>query len=286
MTEYNITHINETDSTNDEIKRFAVKGYSHGTVVWAERQTKGRGRLGKSWSSGEGGLFFSVLLRPSTERTVVPGMITLSAGIAVAEAVREHGIEVGLKWPNDVIVNGKKACGILAEASFNDGVAESVVLGIGVNVNIKDFPDELREIATSMYLETGRITDRRLVLSSILKIFGSLYDEASWDENAQVIGRYKELCLNIGKPVILTKAVTGERVEGVGADIDANGGLIIRLADGSAPHITVAHQFRRILKSRTERHPHPYAACFCHLTRGPRNPGGEPYTAPVCRLRA
>jgi BirA family biotin operon repressor/biotin-[acetyl-CoA-carboxylase] ligase len=233
MTRFNIINIDETDSTNDEVKRLAAKGFPHGTAVRANRQTAGKGRTGKSWSSVDGGLFFSVLLRPPAGKAVNPGMITLSAGAAAAETVRSYGAEAGLKWPNDVLVNGKKLCGILAETSAEDGVSGPVVLGIGVNVNIKAFPAGIAAIATSLYLETGETFDCSHIMESILEAFAPLYDKALEGDSALITARYKRLCLNIGKTAVLTNTVTGERIAGLALDVDGGGGLVMRLEDGS-----------------------------------------------------
>jgi BirA family biotin operon repressor/biotin-[acetyl-CoA-carboxylase] ligase len=107
-----------------------------------------------------------------------------------------------------------------------------VALGIGINVDMRDFPDEIAGIATSMYLESGGSFDLRSVLDSVLRVFGPLYDQGQNGETAPIISRYKDLCLNIGRTVILTKAVTGERVTGTAFGVDDGGGLIIRLPDG------------------------------------------------------
>ncbi|MDR1703237.1 MAG: biotin--[acetyl-CoA-carboxylase] ligase [Clostridiales bacterium] len=237
MTQFNIINIDETDSTNNEVKKLAAKGFPHGTVVRAERQTAGKGRSGKSWSSVDGGLFFSVLLRPPAEMAVNPGMITLSAGIAAAETARSFGVKAGVKWPNDVLAGGRKPyrkfCGILAETSAEDGVSGPVVLGIGVNVNIKKFPTDIAGIATSMYLETGGAFDSVLIMESILQAFTPLYYKALDGDSALIIARYKQLCLNIGEVVTLTNTVTGERITGLVLDVDGGGGLVMRLEYGS-----------------------------------------------------
>ncbi|MEI7927832.1 MAG: biotin--[acetyl-CoA-carboxylase] ligase [Verrucomicrobiales bacterium] len=154
----------EVDSTNDEIRRLALAGADDGTVVVADRQTAGRGRRGAAWMCPPGeALAFSLLVRPKEPKALWP-RLALASGLAVAEALESHGVECGIKWPNDVWVCGKKICGVLVEAG-----SDFAIIGIGVNVNVAGFPEELNTSATSLLLETGVPADRAGVLASILR---------------------------------------------------------------------------------------------------------------------
>lgn len=154
----------EVDSTNDEIRRLALASAADGTVVLADRQTAGRGRRGAAWVCPPGqALAFSVLVRPEEPKALWP-RLALAAGLAVAEALELQGVVTGIKWPNDVWIDGKKICGVLVEAG-----SDFAIIGIGVNVNVPSFPDELAETATSLLIESGEPHDRAGVLASILR---------------------------------------------------------------------------------------------------------------------
>lgn len=148
------------ESTNDEAARLAASGAAHGTVVTARSQRAGRGRHGRAWYSPEHeNLYYSCVLRPACEPSAAPP-ITLAAGLAVADAVeRTTGQKASLKWPNDILLRGRKLAGVLTESSTRGTRLEYVIVGIGVNLNTRAFPDELRDLATSLYLECGHSVD-------------------------------------------------------------------------------------------------------------------------------
>ena len=158
------------DSTNRLLKEWAVQGAAHGTVLIAGRQTGGRGRLGRSFVSPEGGLYLSVLFRPACSLEQAASLSALAA-LAVCRAVRAvAAAEPGIKWPNDVVLNGKKLCGILAESVLGSDGARLVV-GIGVNGNLRleDFPEELRQTAGSLLTETGKRVDLRVLAERLIR---------------------------------------------------------------------------------------------------------------------
>lgn len=177
-----LVYFASTGSTNPDAKRLAEEGAPHGTTVVADRQTAGRGRRGRSWESPAGScIYFTIVLRP----TFAPdkaSMITLVTALAVAEAVSEEtGLPAGIKWPNDIVVNGKKVVGILTELSMTPEMNEIqfLVAGVGVNVNqecAEQFPEELRKTATSLHIEAGRRFDRAKLLARILARFEEDYD--------------------------------------------------------------------------------------------------------------
>jgi BirA family biotin operon repressor/biotin-[acetyl-CoA-carboxylase] ligase len=168
-----------TDSTNRVAMEMAENGAKHGTVVVADAQTAGRGRMGRRWTSPAGkNLYVSLLLRPSVPTVDAP-RLALVAGVALADAVETMGVPASLKWPNDLYCGGRKAAGILAEmASDPDGVRH-VVIGVGLNVNMEeaDFPPDLRSTATSLRIRAGRAFRRVDVLARLLEAFGTRYAE-------------------------------------------------------------------------------------------------------------
>jgi len=154
--------MSECASTNDEAARLARAGAKHGTVVIAERQTAGRGRDGHVWASPPGGLYLSAVLRPSLPLVDVPPM-TLAIGIGVCEAARQAGVAAVLKWPNDVLVGGDKLAGVLVEAQSQGGKLDSVIVGIGINLN-----NEVPEHAISLAAARGHAVDRAVFIGSLL----------------------------------------------------------------------------------------------------------------------
>lgn len=224
----------ELESTNSELLRQAGR-VGAGTVVLAERQTAGRGRRGAPWFSRDGeGLTFSVLLEPEAPRGLWP-RLSLVCGLAVAEAMEGLGIAVEIKWPNDLLIDGRKVCGILVEAG-----AHGVVVGIGINVNGSDFAAELGGRATSMQLAGGREFAREevlgLVLASLRRLAGRL--ERDFPE---VVARIRERCALSGKLVSLEggSGPLQGRVEGVG-----DRGELVVVADDGRHEILQAHEVR------------------------------------------
>ena len=213
------------DSTNNEVKRLAKKGCPQGTTVIAERQTSGKGRFGRVWKSPVGtGLWFSFLLRPEADFSKISG-ITLAAGLGVCRAVRNFmGLDAKIKWPNDVIINNKKICGILTEAAAEADKIKYAVVGIGINVNNRNFPDEIKEKATSLTIENGNIpVDRTEFFKEVL-----FYTEKCIDcylENHIILEDYKVLCATLGRNITV---IRGKNVlKGIAEDISESGDLIV-----------------------------------------------------------
>ncbi len=202
-------------STNIEAKENA--SFPEGSVFVAEEQTAGRGRLSRSWSSEAGaGIYMSILLKPSIAAEQV-SCITLICGLAVCRALGNAGI----KWPNDVVIGGKKVCGILTERLTGG----EIIAGVGVNVNNSKFPEELADIATSLYIEEGKRRDRNMLLAKILNELDSLYAEFLAGGFSAVREEYIKNCVTLGKRVrIITPA--GE-YEAEAVSIAENGGLVI-----------------------------------------------------------
>lgn len=230
----------KVDSTNDVAYSLAEKGIKEGLVILADEQVSGKGRLGRSWSSPpKGGIYMSCVLRPDIIPAEIP-RITLLAAVAVAKAIREFsGLMPEIKWPNDILINGKKVCGILTEMKADQDAVNFIVVGIGVNVNTP--PDELPKIATSLREELS-LTGRHDNLSRVLlarKMLERLDDEyASLKKSgfSPIIDEWKELSNIIGSRV---KVITHNRtLEGQAHDIDQDGSLVVRCARGQMEKVS------------------------------------------------
>lgn len=198
-----VCYFQETDSTNTQAKALAEKGAPHGTIVAADCQLAGKGRRGRVWESPSGrDIYVTLLLRPQIAPVKAP-MLTLVMAMAVAEAVREYtGLEAGIKWPNDIVVSGKKVCGILTEMSVEADYISYVVIGTGINVNQPSFPEELAERASSLYLETGRQWKRAPLLALVLEKFEQYYALFSASEDLSGIQEaYNRILVNAGREV-------------------------------------------------------------------------------------
>ena len=214
------------DSTNACAKTLASMGAEEGTVVIAEYQTAGRGRLGRTWQAESGSnLLFSTIIRPTLEINKV-GLLPFFAAAGAALALETvTGTRCECKWPNDVLMNGKKCCGILLESSFQHNVLDYAVMGIGVNVNQKLFDEDLKDRATSLIQECGREFDRRNVFHQIITSLELLYSEVKNGNFEIVLNEWKTRTTMFGKQVTLTQA--GERLRGRAVALSADGGLII-----------------------------------------------------------
>ena len=218
-------------STNDVAKEAARHGAREGLVVVAETQTAGRGRHGRQWTSPAGNLFLSVLLRPRDP--AVLSLLPLAAGVAVAEAIEAQGVDGQLKWPNDVLVGERKIAGLLAEASTDAGRVDSVVLGVGVNVNLRasDVPAEIAGVTASLFEETGRTHDVRTVAAAVLDRWVLWYDALQAD--AETVRRtWRARSVDWwGQAVEVVSG--GQRVTGLARDIDESGALLLEAPDGA-----------------------------------------------------
>ena len=221
----------ETDSTNLWIKRLAKEGASEGTLALAEFQSAGRGRLGRSWEVPEGtSVMMSILLRPKFEPQYAP-MLTLVMGMAVAKAVKKLGFDVSIKWPNDVVVSHKKICGILTEMGVRDGKIDYAVIGVGINVNIREFPEEMADKATSLYLESGKEFDRSQIPGLVMEAFEKYYEKfAATCDLSGLKEEYESILANYDQPV---RVLAKEPYEGVARGITDGGELLVEKTDGT-----------------------------------------------------
>ena len=221
----------ETDSTNLWIKRLAKEGAPEGTLALAEFQSAGRGRLGRSWEVPEGtSVMMSILLRPKFEPQYAP-TLTLVMGMAVAKAVKKFGFDVSIKWPNDVVVSHKKICGILTEMGVRDGKIDYAVIGVGINVNIREFPEEMADKATSLYLESGREFDRSQIPGLVMEAFEEYYEKfAATCDLSGLKEEYEGILANYNQPV---RVLAKEPYEGVARGITDGGELLVEKTDGT-----------------------------------------------------
>ena len=221
----------EIDSTNEWCKRLSKEDAVHGTLAVAEFQSAGKGRLGRRWVVPEGNsIMMSILLRPDFEPRFA-SMLTLVMGLSVAQAVKELGVDVSIKWPNDVVVSRKKICGILTEMGLEDGKIREVVIGVGINVNLAEIQEDLKDKATSLYLETGKTYDRNLLIGLVMGKFEKNYEKfVQTCDLSPMIDDYNMMLANKCQPVrILDKL---DPYEGVALGIDREGELLVRVADG------------------------------------------------------
>lgn len=223
----------ETDSTNQKAKLFGEEHRENGTLVVAEHQTLGKGRRGRKWESPEGeNIYMSLLLYPQIQTSSAP-QLTLVMAMAVAKGIQEvYGTEVGIKWPNDVVLSGKKICGILTEMSLEAEFISYVVIGVGLNVAQQEFPQEIRDKATSLLLETQKSVSRSELIAEVLRHFEDLYERFLIKENlSDLREEYNALLLNRGKEVRIS--TPKEEYTATGLGINDTGELLVRLEDGS-----------------------------------------------------
>lgn len=235
----NVIYLDTVDSTNTYAKRAAEGSFKEGTVVIADEQTAGRGRLGRNWVSTKGkGIWMSLMLKPDILPADAP-KLTIVAAYAVARALENCcRLEAKIKWPNDIVAGGKKLCGILTEMSAEADDINYVIIGIGINANLEldDFGPEVSGIATSVRIESGRTISRKALVASVLDEFEKAYGIFSRDGSIGfLLDEYKEKSAVLGKDIrVISKK---EEIIGLAVDISMEGHLVVRLADGTSREI-------------------------------------------------
>lgn len=225
-------------STNYLAKELALKGAREGTVIVAETQTSGRGRLKRKWRSPEGGLWISIILRPKAEPKHTP-KLTLMASVAVVKTITQlFSLKAEIKWPNDVLINQKKVCGILTEATTKGNAVQFTILGIGINANfsLSSFPIGLRDSTTTLQEELKKEIELEALLLTLLEeieLYYGLFTKEKfdvilkeWRNQASFLGSYVEV------------ASDNEKFKGWAADIDNDGALIVKLRDQTVRKVT------------------------------------------------
>lgn len=228
----NVVYYPSLTSTNEVAAREAQQGAAEGTIVVADEQTAGRGRLERVWLSPKGSLAMSVILYPGL--SLLPSLIMLASLSVVHGIESATGLRAEIKWPNDVLINGKKVCGILIESDVQGNRVNHSVIGIGINVNLKlaGFP-EISSIATSLSDELGRDVSRLVVLRCLLVEFEKLYRTLS--SSGSIYKDWRDRLVTLGKQV---RATTGNTVyEGVAESVTPDGSLMLRSPDGNLTRI-------------------------------------------------
>jgi BirA family biotin operon repressor/biotin-[acetyl-CoA-carboxylase] ligase len=234
-------------STNDWAKKLAAMGAAEGTVAIAETQTAGRGRLDREWISPKGGLYFTVILRPELDAAEAAKLVFV-ASLAVADVLRdEYCLKIETKWPNDVLVNGRKICGILAEMNTTNQKVNYVALGVGINADLdvrRVFPPSLKPVVTSIENEVGgrvKLEDLfRAVMSKLEKTY-SVFEQKGF---ATILAEWKKYAAFLGQEVEVTNQ--HEKIVGLALDVDKEGALILRLDNGKTRRACVGDVSLRI----------------------------------------
>lgn len=221
-------------STNEHAKTL-VKDVPEGAVVLVDEQTEGRGRFSKQWYSPEGGIWMSVILHPPD-----PSLISLIAGIAVCKTLHMNSILPGIKWPNDIMLNGKKIGGVLTEM-----VDKAVILGIGLNLNIREFPKELKTTASSVFLETKKHLEKKMVFKTLCRQLDDCYMMLKHNKAADLLTEWRHYTILLGQQVIIE--LPDKKIEGKVIDISRDGALIIMRSDGKIVNVVagVCHLRRK-----------------------------------------
>ncbi|MCR4597329.1 MAG: biotin--[acetyl-CoA-carboxylase] ligase [Lachnospiraceae bacterium] len=241
-------YYDETDSTNARIGELAGAGAPDGTLAVADMQTAGRGRRGRGWDSPPGmNIYMSLLLRPDMDPSDAP-MITILMALAVCESVTEVTGEENagddtpaarIKWPNDIVIRGRKVCGILTEMNMEAGRISGVIVGVGINVNQGErtlFPEEIRDTATSLKLECGHAIDRSILIAMIMERFEDLYGRfTDSGDLAYLTDRYDELLVSRDREVRVLDP-QGEYT-GISRGIDDRGELLVETPDGEVHRV-------------------------------------------------
>ena len=226
-----IIFLDTVSSTQDYLKKLAVSG-KRGIVCLAKHQTNGRGRAGRAWACDASNLKFSMLFDTRID-TKFLALVSLAAGIATKQTIEKiYGVTPELKWPNDILLNGKKLCGIISEAATQGNKVQWVVSGLGVNTNMKqeNVPRELAKIATSLFIETGRIIGEEEFLKVFLGIFSRHLDIIENGGARQIVEIYQSLCNTVGKTVKII--LDSETKIGKAKAIDDLGNIIVETGTG------------------------------------------------------
>lgn len=228
----NLQYLKETDSTNNDAKRCMEEGGEHGTLIVAERQTAGRGRRGRFWESPEGtAIYMTIGMKPEFAPDKA-SMLTLVMALSVAEAIEEQsGLEADIKWPNDVVVNKRKVCGILTEMILEAEYIRCVVTGVGINVNQPSMPEEIAQTATSLFIEKGDKVSRAALIESVMRHFENNYDCFISSLDLSELKEAYEAKLANKDQLVRVLDPKGE-YEGIARGIRCTGELIVELPDG------------------------------------------------------
>lgn len=218
------------ESTNTKLLELANNGAASGTVLYADSQSGGRGRQGRSFLSPEGGLYMSMLLRPDcgVEKC---SQLTPLAAVAVHRALKAcTGLHADIKWPNDLLLGGKKLCGILTELSFDQKGKPQIIIGIGINLNTPSFPEELRDIACSVYSHSGKSIKKEALLELLIKELDDCIER--WQrEGCFFLEEYRQLCICTDREVMVISGSESRKARALNINDDLS--LLVQYEDGS-----------------------------------------------------
>ena len=236
-TEYigkNIYVFNEVSSTNTVARFLSINDVENGTVVISEKQTNARGRSGKSWESPLGGAWLSIILNPNVEHSRLP-LITLATGVAVAKTLEKVGVkDPEIKWPNDIMINGKKVCGILTEAIAKFNTIENVIIGVGIdaNFNIEDFPEELKDGTTTLSAELKEKVQVADLIRIFLEEFEDISELVNHEGYEEILKEWRKRSYSIGK-IVEVREPFNKNYDGYVVGIGKEGALIVEKIDGT-----------------------------------------------------
>ncbi|MDO5860336.1 biotin--[acetyl-CoA-carboxylase] ligase [Methanobrevibacter sp.] len=225
---------NEVSSTNTVAKFLSMNGVENGTVVISEKQTKAKGRSGKQWESPLGGVWLSIILNPNVDYSKLP-LITLATGVAVAKTLEKVGVENSeIKWPNDIMINGKKVCGILTEAVSKFNTIESVIIGVGIdaNLNVDEFPKELQDGTTTLKEELGREGNENLLIKTFLEEFEVISEQFTHEGYEDILKEWRKRSYTIGK-IVEVREPFNTYYDAYVIGIGKEGALVVEKIDGT-----------------------------------------------------
>lgn len=229
-----IIYLDSVDSTNNYGKELASRGFNDGILIVAEEQTKGRGRLGREWISQKGkGIWMTLMLKPDIKPDKA-SQVTLIAALSVLKGIKNVAdVDIMIKWPNDLVINGKKVCGILTELGAEIDIINYLCVGIGINVNSEE--DDFNKIglntATSLKVTVGKTIDRKRLIVEILESFENLYKQFLQKGSIDyMLEEYKKHLVNLGKEVKII--LKNDEVKGIAEDVNGKGHLMVRLDNG------------------------------------------------------
>lgn len=227
-----IYSFHEVDSTNTVAKFLAENGEEEGTVIISESQTKGKGRRGRTWESPVGGIWLSIILKPSIDPSKAP-LITLATGVAVAKTLREMNIDARIKWPNDILINNKKVCGILTEANAHFNTTDYVIVGVGIDsdLDVDRLNDTIKESTTTISDESKQKIAESTITAIFLNEFEKVYDTFKEEKFDEIMYDWRRMSHTMGSYVEI-KQPLGKNIQGTAVGINNQGALILELNNG------------------------------------------------------
>ena len=233
----NIIFLEEIGSTNEEAMRLAFEGQPHGTLVITDNQTGGKGRRGRNWHTTKGSaIAMSLILKPELEAEYA-SMLTLVQAMAVAKAIEENcGLTAQIKWPNDILVNEKKVCGILTEMNMEGTKISSIIIGTGINVNQDVFPEDISDIATSLKIESGKKQSRENLIKTICELFEEYFQ--MFMQRKDLLGILEEYNLRLISAGRMVKVLDPKgEFTGQALGINALGELLVKKESGEVVNV-------------------------------------------------